>query len=137
MEFEKQKKDVLGREDKSIIGGIDPRILGLVNLVNSLDDYYTTSSCSGRLGLLHRIARGKNKGMEWVFKSHEPLALEAGQGVSVLRGYFNKGEELWLRQEPLILHVCCRDVECARRLMAAAQNAGFKRPGIIAAGGGL
>jgi tRNA wybutosine-synthesizing protein 3 len=127
MDFQKQKQAVLGRKDKSIIGEIDPKIVGLVLALNSLEDYYTTSSCSGRIGLLHRIAR--HKGMEWVFKSHAPLSKKERSG---LKAYFIAGEEVWFRQEQLILHVCCSSLGSAQRLILAAQKAGFKRPGIIA-----
>ena len=127
MDFKRQKQAVLGRKDKSLIGEIDPQIKDLVEALNSLEDYYTTSSCSGRIGLLHWIA--KNKGMEWVFKSHSVLSQ---QEIRRLKEYFKTGEEVWFRQEPLILHVCCSSLESAQKLMAAAQKTGFKRPGIIA-----
>lgn len=129
MEFGKQKQAVLKRQDKSLIGAIDEPIKGLVDAINSLDGFYTTSSCSGRIGLLHKIS--EHKGMEWVYKSHE--LLKARQ-LAELMAFLKEGEEVWFRQEQLILHVCCADIDSAKRLMTIAQKAGFKRPGIIALG---
>ena len=50
--FEKEKQDFLSKKDKSKKGSIDDGIIGLINLINSKSDYYTTSSCAGRIVLL-------------------------------------------------------------------------------------
>jgi len=47
--FQQRKKDVLRKNDKSGIGSWDEKILELCEKINSLDNYYTTSSCSGML----------------------------------------------------------------------------------------
>jgi len=41
---------------------------------------------------------------------------------------------VWLREEPPIIHVCCRTEEDAIKLMNSARAIGFKRGGIIALG---
>ena len=46
--FLQRKKDVLGKKDKSFIGGWDERIRDLCLKLNKSSNYYTTSSCSGR-----------------------------------------------------------------------------------------
>jgi len=43
---------------------VDPEILSLLDFINSLPDFYTTSSCSGRICLLHDDRRGITIG--WV-----------------------------------------------------------------------
>ena len=52
MVFEQQKKTVLSKLDKSKKGSIDKGILKLVNTINKNSNYYTTSTCSGRIILL-------------------------------------------------------------------------------------
>ncbi|MBW2966012.1 hypothetical protein KY342_02835, partial [Candidatus Woesearchaeota archaeon] len=52
MQFENQKKTFLKKIDKSKKGGIDKEIIPLVNKINNSRNYYTTSSCSGRIVLL-------------------------------------------------------------------------------------
>ena len=47
--FDSTKKDILNKKDKSNIGFIDGKISKLCNLINSKEDYFTTSSCSGRI----------------------------------------------------------------------------------------
>ena len=44
--FEQRKKDVLNKEDKSSIGGVDSKIKSLCDKINSLDGVYTTSGWS-------------------------------------------------------------------------------------------
>ena len=54
--FLRAKKGRLGRADKSSIGSIDKQILGLCEKINSNNDYYTLSSCSGRIVLIKETA---------------------------------------------------------------------------------
>jgi len=50
--FEKRKKDVLGKMDKSSKGGFDEKIVKLCEKINRFDNYYTTSSCAGRVVII-------------------------------------------------------------------------------------
>lgn len=50
--FIQRKKDVLMKSDKSSKSKWDERIAGLCKKINSLENYYTTSSCSGRVVLM-------------------------------------------------------------------------------------
>lgn len=50
--FEAQKTAAIGGEDLSRKGSVDEPIRELVSLINSLPQYFTTSSCSGRI-LIH------------------------------------------------------------------------------------
>ena len=124
MTFNNQKKSILSRKDKSDKGQIDKRIKPFVDLINSKRDYYTTSSCSGRIGILTEGKKGQAK---WIFKTHEPV--KPNQITHVLEK--QKDQKLWFRQEPLILHICCRDIKPAQKLLSITQKAGFKRTGII------
>ena len=47
--FHSEKARVLGKVDLSRKGSVDEPITELVGFINSLKDFYTTSSCSGRL----------------------------------------------------------------------------------------
>ena len=38
------------------------------------------------------------------------------------------------KQEPMILHVACKDLDSAKEIMKVAQNSGFKKVGIISLG---
>jgi len=51
--FNQRKISVLEKKDKAAKGSWDERIIELCNKLNSLEEYYTTSSCSGRKPLWH------------------------------------------------------------------------------------
>lgn len=54
-EFEKQKHRSLSQVDLSKKGSIDEQIVDLVRHINSLPDYFTTSSCSGRICVFSEV----------------------------------------------------------------------------------
>lgn len=114
--FEKEKKEFLGKKDKSPQGEIDKDIKELLDKINSLKDYFTTSSCSGRIVLLKGQTK---KESEWLFKSHNPI-----EKLEIK-------EDCWFLQEPPIIHVCCRDINSAKNLLKLAQDSGFGKSGII------
>lgn len=126
-DFSKHKNDFLNKADKSNKGSIDKDIKLLVGLINSLQDYYTTSSCSGRIGIL--MPDNKKNKTSWLFLSHDKISLE--QIKTALERI--PEQELWFMQEAVILHVCCRTIKSAQELMSIARDTGFKRGGIITA----
>ena len=110
--FEKLKQDVLGKEDKSRIGEIDKDILELVNKINVSEDYFTTSSCSGRIVLQ---TGEKKTEIEWIKVSHDEVDLEWVKSTELPERL------MWFRMEPAILHVACRSVEKAQELLDKVQ----------------
>jgi len=50
--FLQRKKSILAKSDKSSKGEWDKKIISLCNRINSLENYYTTSSCSGRIVIM-------------------------------------------------------------------------------------
>lgn len=55
--FAQDKLRVLNqKEDLSRKGSVDQPIVELVDYINSLDNYYTTSSCSGRILLFSEVS---------------------------------------------------------------------------------
>ena len=53
--FSSEKARVLGKVDLSRKGNVDEAVAELVCCINSLEDFYTTSSCSGRLVVLQEV----------------------------------------------------------------------------------
>lgn len=126
MSFDIDKKNILSKEDKSKKGSIDGPIIKLVNKINRLDNYYTTSSCSGRIMLIKRAESGRKNEAEWLFVSHETIKFDdLKEALSDL-----PEEDVWFREESMILHVCCRTIEDAEKILEIAAEAGFKRAGI-------
>jgi len=123
--FVKEKSDFLRKKDKSRKGHIDKDAVKIVNEINSRNDYYTTSSCSGRIVLLEKLSRKKNES-RWIFIKHDKLNFN--EIVEVLDSKLRN--EVWFKQEPLILHVRCKSLDAARRLLDISRKI-FKRAGII------
>jgi len=123
--FLEQKRIALSKIDKSKKGEIDADIKLLIGLINSKQHYYTTSSCSGRIVLLKRGSE-KRQDCEWLLVKHEEVRFE-----EVKKALEKPPEEdVWLRMEPMILHVCCRTLDDAASFLDLCKKC-FKRTGII------
>ncbi|MBT7902989.1 hypothetical protein HN587_03925 [Candidatus Woesearchaeota archaeon] len=140
MTFENDKRNCMKKLvelDKSRKGSVDDRVKELVEYINSLDDYYTTSSCSGRIILLKVPESQKKHEFEWLLCSHELVDFSdvwtAVQDLNKLETGFPQ-ELIWLRMEGHIIHVCARSVDHANKLLKIARGIGLKRSGIISIG---
>ncbi|MGV8141436.1 MAG: tRNA wybutosine-synthesizing 3 family protein [Candidatus Woesearchaeota archaeon] len=133
-DFDLQKNlclDKLYKPDKSRKGDVDKPIIPMIDYINSLKDYYTTSSCSGRIYLLTESS--KKPDVKWLFVSHDIVSFEdimQALNENTLKAYSQ--DRIWLRQENLILHVACRNLEAAEILLKIARDIGLRRSGIIA-----
>lgn len=124
MQFQNQKKTFLRKLDKSKKGEIDKEIKSLIKLINKSKNYYTTSSCSGRIVLLAK--KEKKKGSKWLFSSHKKISFkEIKNSLKTL-----PKQDVYFRFEPLILHVAADSIENAQKLVNKARDIGFKRTGI-------
>ena len=125
--FERRKEDCLKKDDKSSIGEIDLPIKGLCEKINKNSDYYTLSSCSGRIVLLKNLEK-KQAGM-FVFRTHDKVSFK--ELKNQLDGASKKKESLIFKQETCILHVCCKTIEDAEKLLNKSRESGWKNSGIM------
>ncbi|KAM4871914.1 tRNA wybutosine-synthesizing protein 3 homolog isoform 2-T2 [Thomomys bottae] len=100
-EFGRWKAQRLSRADLSRKGSVDEDVVELVWLLNSRDQFVTTSSCAGRILLLDGM-----------------VALKKANGDAIFKF------------EPLVLHVQCRQLEDAQFLHSVAIDSGFRNSGI-------
>jgi len=123
--WEKFKKEKIKNFEKAVEKGeADEEILDLVRAINKKEEYITSSSCAGRILLLEGTSKGEAKHYK---KWHRlPKKTELKKAVEKYKG----GKILWLRAEPFILHVFCKNMEAAMEFMRRAKNAGVKRGGI-------
>ncbi len=127
--FNQRKKDVLSKVDKSSKKSWDKKILGLCDKLNASDNYYTTSSCSGRAILI--VDQDKKEEGLFRFVSHDLITFE------ILKKEIEKlniKEEINFKLVPLIIHVACRSLKDANELNEKAKLSGFKRSGIVSFG---
>lgn len=137
--FADMKRSFLSKPDKSSAGKIDEAIVPLCAALNRRSDVFTTSSCSGRaylwFGDRPPAKRREAPRLSKLGETHSPCGagglLEAAAPLGESPG---EGRTLWLRFEPLILHLCCRSWTTARSLVVAARAAGLKRTAISGPG---
>ena len=122
--FKQQKEKAVNELKASIkVGDVDEALIPLLAKINSLEEYYTTSSCAGRISILQDLGgKGVNKFVEKWHGIVEPD--EVLDKIKPMRG------TLWFRFEPPIIHVVARTLEHADSFMTKAREAGFKRSGI-------
>lgn len=129
--FTRRKQDCLKKDDKSSIGTWDEHIKGLCEKINKKANFYTLSSCAGRIVLIKNLEK---KGPDmFVFRSHERISFEELK-KSLDRASLNK-ENLIFKQETCILHVCCEKIEDAEKILNLAREAGWKNSGIMSTQG--
>ncbi len=103
-------------------GKVDGDIIGLLLLINSIRGIYTTSSCSGRIGIIEEPALGAKPLSRWLIKVHRPIKF--GEA----RGALKNAKEglIFLKSQPPIFHVVAEDMENAKRLHELGLASGFK-----------
>ncbi|MFA6888754.1 MAG: tRNA wybutosine-synthesizing 3 family protein [Candidatus Woesearchaeota archaeon] len=132
MDFEKQKKIYCaelssGKPDKSKKGFIDEEVKELITAINTLPNYYTTSSCAGRILIYSTSKEQKKNQTQWLFTSHKKVTYEEIEPAL----YTIPDTLIFLRFEPLIIHVACKDLPAAEKFLSLCHNAGLKHSGII------
>jgi len=114
MTFQNEKKTFLRKLDKSKKGKIDRRVIKLIKTINQNPNYYTTSSCSGRVILWK--GTGKKDETEWLKVSHDKIGLDFFESLE------RETRLVWLRLEPFIIHIACRDLASANQLLDLAKT---------------
>ncbi|HKL23972.1 MAG TPA: tRNA wybutosine-synthesizing 3 family protein [Candidatus Nanoarchaeia archaeon] len=128
--FNQRKKAVLDKEDKSSIGNWDKKIINLCNKINSFQNYYTTSSCSGRAVIMIDQDK-KSKGL-FIEVSHKEISFEwLKETLEKIKNNKEFSDKtIKFKTESPILHVVCKNLEKASKLLEKAKHIGFKRSGI-------
>ena len=103
-------------------GKVDEDIIDLLLLINSIRGIYTTSSCSGRIGIIEEPALGAKPLSRWLIKVHREMEFEEAKRA------LEKAREglIFLKSQPPIFHVVAEDLERAKRLHELGLASGFK-----------
>lgn len=122
MTFANNKKTYLAKADKSKKGDLDQKIIPLLTTINEKPDYYTTSSCSGRVYLWK--GSGKKSETIWLKVSHDLIEND----------FFTIDQNgmVWLRLEGIIIHIACKDLKAANLLLEKAKKF-YKKSCILSA----
>ena len=105
---------------------VDSLIIDLLHKINSQEEYFTTSSCAGRIVVLQLPKIGDKKHAVFLGRWHRQVTRD--EVFSALNS-FDEGQ-IWLLTQPPIFHIGCKDLEAANRLMKTGISTGFKHSGI-------
>ena len=107
-------------------GEVDKDIIPLLDLINSFDCFVTLSSCSGRIAVMDMPEFGDKVESKFLGKWHSRVSFE-----DILDAIKLGKQTTWLIMFPPIIHVACRDLEAAEKLITIANNSGLRRSGLI------
>ncbi len=108
---------------------VDIKLIPFLRFISSTKNYFTSSGCSGRILLLKVNEKETKHEAAFHQKWHRTVSLE-----EVWKALQKKSKsELWLKQEPFILHIGCKGLGEGRKLLNIARKTGIKKVGIIVA----
>lgn len=130
--FLQSKESILNKLDKSSIGEWDKKIIPICKKINLSENYYTSSSCSGRIIIMIDQEK-KGEGL-FLFTTHDTVKFEElkKEIEKILKTKTKKN--IKFKTEAPIIHVVCLTLEDAEKLYTFAKLAGFKKSGIISFG---
>lgn len=128
-QFLRRKKQQFAKNDRSLKQSWDKNIINLCSLINKCNDFYTTSSCSGRILIL--VDSKEKREDLFLFVSHDLISFQ--QLKNILSNIKDK-KRIYFKFDPCILHIACRDFEKAQKIHDIAKLSGWKRCGIITSG---
>ena len=109
---------------------VDEEILAILYLINKMEDYYTSSSCAGRILVLELPRIGDKQHARFLGKWHHVIASE--EVMKVVK-HAEKGL-IWLLAQSPIFHIGVRSSEMADRLVKVSNSCGFKNSGMRSLG---
>jgi tRNA wybutosine-synthesizing protein 3 len=107
-------------------GQVDPAILPVLDAINAHSDYFTTSSCAGRIQVFEIPKIGDKKNAHILGKWHHTITqkklIEAVSSAST--------GMIWMLAQSPIIHIAAASFEKANILVKQAIRSGFKNSGI-------
>jgi tRNA wybutosine-synthesizing protein 3 len=118
------KEDRMESLEKRICEGeVDQEVLPIVEIINSNPDYFTTSSCAGRIVLIELPEIGDKENAEFLGKWHRAV------GADEVMAAFSKAKDntvVFLLAQSPIIHVRCKTIRGALELRNLAVESGLK-----------
>jgi len=126
--FEMCKKINLTKFGKAVdLNLVDKALISFLKKFNKKKNYYTSSSCTGRIMVLGLDEKEVKKPKLFVFKAHKKIKLKEIKEALKEEKY----KELWLKQEPYIFHITAKSLETAEKLLKLKTDIGIRRGGIF------
>lgn len=109
---------------------VDHEIIPILRMINDSQEYYTSSSCSGRIVLLEIPRIGDKKNARFLGKWHRTIAFD--EILSAAKKA--KTGLLWLLAQPPIIHIAADNNKVADKMIKIANASGFKNSGVKSIG---
>ena len=126
-DFIENKKQTLQKlNDAKSQGSVDKDITPILDIINSKDEYYTSSSCYGRIVVLEIPKIGDKKNAVFLGKWHRKISTdEILEPIKKAK----KGQIWFLAQSPII-HIYAKTQSAADKILKTAIGCGFKHSGL-------
>ncbi len=107
-------------------GKVDAGALPILDLINKIEGFYTSSSCAGRIVLLQIPQIGDKRGATFLGVWHRTIKLDE------LRTAATKATTgfLWLLAQAPILHMGTETLQLADKMVKTAISCGFKNSAV-------
>ena len=126
-EFSNHKQNALAKLDRALKNHqVDTLIIPILEKINSTSNYFTTSSCAGRIVVLQLPEIGNKKKAVFLGRWHRRVSCEE---ILLALDSYAKGQ-VWLLTQPPIFHIGCKSIIAANELMKLGIFSGFKHSGI-------
>jgi len=130
-EFFRSKEKALESLRKAKIDDrVDRKILSILDLINKSVEFYTSSSCAGRIVLLEIPKIGDKKNAKFIGLWHRTIKSKE------LLSAFKKAKTglLWILAQPPIMHISVKTNSAADKLIKIANASGFKNSSFKSSG---
>ena len=130
-EFLDAKENALkSLEDACATQKVDEGILHILDLINHIEGFYTSSSCAGRIVLLEIPQIGDKRGAKFLGIWHRTIELNELKAAATNA---TKGV-LWLLAQAPILHIRAQTLDLANTMVKTAVSCGFKNSAVKSTG---
>lgn len=119
-------------EEAKKMGRMDEDFIPLCDFIVTTKNYFTTSSCAGRICLIGLENEEKKQESAFYRKWHRTV--KSKEIIDAVKEY--KGKMLYFKQEPIIFHLGTNTLENAKNVLVLCEKTGIKRAGIKVAKGG-
>jgi len=126
-DFLESKERAMGALRKAMKSGeVDEKALPVIEKLNGVEEFFTTSSCSGRIVILEVPSIGKKVDARFLGKWDREVTVD---DITDAIENAKKGE-IWMLAQPPIFHVSVANMKKASELLGIAKQSGFKDSGI-------
>lgn len=106
---------------------IDPLMIGISQFMERTTNFFTTSTCSGRITLMDLNENESKKENVFYRKWHSTVKFsDVWKGIEA----YSSNGNLWLRQDAFVYVIGTNTWENVKKLIRACQEAGVKRYGV-------